>query len=55
MTGAKSLDGTPRPYRNALINTVMAKQSDGSWLILLLHNSELTSFVPASQPTRRIS
>jgi uncharacterized protein (TIGR02246 family) len=45
MTGAKAPDGTPRPYRKALINTVMQKQSDGSWLILILHNSELTSFV----------
>jgi uncharacterized protein (TIGR02246 family) len=45
MTGAKALDGTPRPWRKTLISTVMAKQGDGSWLILVLHNSELTSFV----------
>jgi uncharacterized protein (TIGR02246 family) len=46
MTGAKALDGTPRPYRKALINAVMAKESDGSWLILVLHNAELTAFIP---------
>ncbi|MGD1212006.1 MAG: SgcJ/EcaC family oxidoreductase [Candidatus Acidiferrales bacterium] len=50
MTGAKASDGTPRPWRKTLINTVMAKQSDGSWLILVLHNSELTSFVSAPPP-----
>jgi uncharacterized protein (TIGR02246 family) len=47
MTGAKAPDGSPRPYRKTLINTVMQKQSGGSWLILIMHNSELTSFVAA--------
>jgi uncharacterized protein (TIGR02246 family) len=50
MTGAKASDGTPRPYRKALINSVMARQGDGSWLILVLHNSELTYFVAAAPP-----
>jgi uncharacterized protein (TIGR02246 family) len=45
LTGAKAPDGSPRPYRKTLINAVMQLQSDGSWLILILHNSELTSFV----------
>lgn len=41
MTGAKAPDGTPRPYRKSLINCIMAKQGDASWLILVLHNTEL--------------
>jgi uncharacterized protein (TIGR02246 family) len=45
LTGAKAPDGSPRPNRKTLINAVMQKQSDGSWLILISHNSELTSFV----------
>ncbi len=44
MTGAKSPDGKPRPYRRGLLNWVMAKQADGSWLILVMHNTELTDY-----------
>lgn len=44
MTGAKSPDGKPRPYRRGLLNWVMAKQADGSWLILVVHNTELTDY-----------
>lgn len=48
MTGAKSLDGTPRPYRKALVNCVMVRQADLAWLILVLHNAELTFFIPTN-------
>ncbi len=41
MTGAKFPDGSPRPYRKTLINCIMASQDNGSWLILVLHNTEL--------------
>jgi uncharacterized protein (TIGR02246 family) len=46
MTGAKSPDGTPRPYRRGLLNFVMARQSDGAWLIQIMHNTDLTDFPP---------
>ena len=42
MSGAKSPDGTPRPARKGLLNWVMARQSDGAWLIEIMHNTELT-------------
>jgi uncharacterized protein (TIGR02246 family) len=41
MTGAKFQDGSPRPDRKTLVNCVMALQADGSWLIEILHNTEL--------------
>jgi uncharacterized protein (TIGR02246 family) len=44
MTGAKFPDGRPRPYRKGLLNWVMAKQTDGSWLILVMHNTDLTDY-----------
>jgi uncharacterized protein (TIGR02246 family) len=47
MTGAKSPDGTPRLGRKGLLNWVMARQSDGAWLIEIMHNTELTD-----RPTR---
>jgi uncharacterized protein (TIGR02246 family) len=43
MTGVKSPDGTPRPDRKGLLNWVMAMQTDGAWLILIMHNTELTN------------
>ena len=46
MTGAKSPDGTPRPYRKGLLDWVMARQSDGAWLIQIMHNTDLTDFPP---------
>jgi uncharacterized protein (TIGR02246 family) len=50
MTGARSADGTPRPLRKGLLNWVMAKQRNGSWLIQVMHNTDLTNFAPASGP-----
>jgi|HubBroStandDraft_1064217.scaffolds.fasta_scaffold194626_1 uncharacterized protein (TIGR02246 family) len=47
LTGANAPDGSPRPFRKTLINAVMARQTDGSWLIEILHNSELP--VPSSR------
>ncbi len=44
MTGAKFPDGRPRPYRKGLLDWVVAKQADGSWLILVMHNSDLTDY-----------
>jgi uncharacterized protein (TIGR02246 family) len=46
MTGATSPDGSPRPFRKTLVNCVMARQKDGSWLIEVLHNTEIP--VPAT-------
>ena len=42
MTGSLYPNGKPRPERRGLVNWVMAKQSDGSWLIAVMHNTELT-------------
>jgi uncharacterized protein (TIGR02246 family) len=52
MTGAKFPDGSPRPLRKGLVNWVMARQGDGSWLIEIMHNTDLTSAFspPASAP-----
>jgi uncharacterized protein (TIGR02246 family) len=47
MTGAKTPDGALRPQRKGLSDFVMARQSDGSWLIQVMHNAELTNSVPA--------
>jgi len=41
MTGAKAPDGTPRPLRKGLLSWIMARQKDGLWLILVMHNTEL--------------
>jgi uncharacterized protein (TIGR02246 family) len=52
MTGLRSTDGTPRPDRKGLLNWVMSKQGDGSWLIEVMHNTELTGSItsPPSAP-----
>jgi len=42
MTGATFQDGNPQPSRKGLLNWVMAKQADRSWLIEVMHNTELT-------------
>jgi uncharacterized protein (TIGR02246 family) len=47
MTGAKTPDGVARPPRKGLADLVMARQSDGAWLILVMHNAELTNLPPA--------
>jgi len=44
MTGARSQDGTPRQERRGLLNWVMARQSDGAWLIQIMHNTDLTNY-----------
>jgi uncharacterized protein (TIGR02246 family) len=43
MTGATGRDGRPRPERKGLLDWIMAKQPDGSWLIEVMHNTELTN------------
>lgn len=43
MTGATFQDGSPQPSLKGLLNWVMAKQTDGSWLIEVMHNTELTA------------
>jgi len=32
------------PLRRGLLNGIMARQSDGSWLIQVMHNTKLTSY-----------
>jgi uncharacterized protein (TIGR02246 family) len=48
MTGAKSADGSLRPHRKGLLDWVIAKQANGSWLIEIMHNTDLTS-APAAK------
>ncbi len=36
-------DGRPQPGPKGLLNWVMAKQEDGSWLIQVFHNAELSA------------
>lgn len=43
MTGALFQDGSTQPERRGRLNWVMAKQGDGSWLIEVFHNTELTT------------
>lgn len=43
MTGATFPDGRPRPERHGLLDWVMARQPDGSWLIQIMHNTDLTN------------
>lgn len=55
MTGARSPGGTVRPVRSGLLDWIMSKQKDGSWLILVMHNTELTDFAappPAMESAR---
>jgi len=49
MTGAKNQDGSPRPTRKGLHSLIMTKQSDGSWLIAVMHVHEFTN-TPALTP-----
>lgn len=46
MTGAIFQDGRTQPERRGLLNWVMAKQNDGSWLIEVFHNTELATGGP---------
>ena len=43
MTGATDREGHPRPERKGLLDWIMAKQPDGSWLIEIMHNTDLTN------------
>lgn len=50
MTGAKNHDGTPRPNRRGLLDWIMARQPDGTWLIEIMHNTDLTDHPAPSNP-----
>ena len=50
MTGAKNHDGTPRPNRKGLLDWIMAKQPDGTWLIEIMHNTDLTNIPQPGNP-----
>jgi len=43
MTGAKNPDGTVRPTRKGIHSLIMTKQSNGSWLITIMHVHEFTA------------
>jgi uncharacterized protein (TIGR02246 family) len=43
MTGAQSPSGSPAGLRKGLSDWVMQRQSDGSWLIAVMHNTNLPS------------
>jgi uncharacterized protein (TIGR02246 family) len=43
MTGAKNPDGTVRPTRKGIHSLIMTRQSDGGWLITIMHVHEFTS------------
>ena len=43
MTGAKNPDGSPRPTRKGIHSLIMTRQSDGAWLITVMHVHEFTS------------
>jgi uncharacterized protein (TIGR02246 family) len=45
MTRARSRDGTRRANRIGLLVWVMSKQSDGTWLIEIMHNTDLTDIL----------
>jgi uncharacterized protein (TIGR02246 family) len=49
MTGAIRPNGTPMPNRKGLLNWLMARQPDGSWLIEIMHNTELTNALGAAR------
>lgn len=49
LQGAKSADGTHPAPRKGLLNWVMARQSNGSWLIEVMHNTELSGAAPATR------
>jgi len=46
MTGAKNQDGSVRPTRKGLHSLIMMRQSDGSWLIAVMHVHEFTNTPP---------
>jgi uncharacterized protein (TIGR02246 family) len=46
MTGAKNADRSVRPTRKGIHSLIMTKQSDGSWLIAVMHVNEFTNTPP---------
>jgi len=50
MTGAKNTDGTVRPTRKGLHSLIMTKQSDGTWLIAVMHVHEFTNTPQLTPP-----
>jgi uncharacterized protein (TIGR02246 family) len=44
MTGAVNADGSARPELRGLLNWVMQRQSDGGWLIVVMHNTPLAGY-----------
>jgi uncharacterized protein (TIGR02246 family) len=50
MTGAKNPDGSMRPTRKGLHSLIMTKQSDGSWLIAVMHVHEFTATPRLASP-----
>jgi hypothetical protein len=48
MTGARTPDGVPRPPRKGLLDFAMARRSDRSWLIEVMHNTVLNCSSAAS-------
>jgi uncharacterized protein (TIGR02246 family) len=51
MTGAKNPDGSVRPTRKGIHSLIMTKQSDGSWLIAMMHVHEFTNTPPITPQT----
>ena len=49
MTGAKSPDGKPWPQRKGLLNWIMSRQSDGTWLVEVMHNTDFTNILPPAK------
>ena len=43
MTGAQSPNGSPAGLRKGLLDWITQRQSDGSWLIAIMHNTNLPS------------
>ena len=43
MAGAESPSGNPAGLRKGLLDWIMQRQSDGSWLIAIMHNTNLPS------------
>lgn len=50
MTGAKNQDGSARPTRKGIHSLIMTKQSEGSWLIAVMHVHEFTNTPPLAAP-----
>jgi uncharacterized protein (TIGR02246 family) len=48
MTGVTDPTGNPRPPRHGLLNFVMTK-SENQWLIVVMHNLDLSSPTPTSR------